>query len=68
MIWAIYILPIEKALPVTLAQLLTQGGNYQVLVVDGGSFDGRCEVVKAEPRITLLNAPQGTCVSNERWG
>ena len=49
----------EKAHPVTLAQLLTQGGNYQVLVVDGGSFDGTCEVVKAEPRITLLNAPKG---------
>jgi len=37
----------ETALPATLQHLLSQAGDYEVIVVDGGSVDRTCEVVKA---------------------
>jgi len=53
----------EKALPNTLGQLLRQPGNYEVIIVDGGSRDRTCEVVglvaRADPRVCLLTAPKG---------
>jgi rSAM/selenodomain-associated transferase 2 len=49
----------EQALPGTLRSLLVQPGDYEVIVVDGGSEDRTCEIVRAEPRIRLLNAPKG---------
>jgi rSAM/selenodomain-associated transferase 2 len=49
----------EKALPATLARLLQQRGDYEVIVVDGGSSDRTCEIVRAQPAIRLLTAPKG---------
>ena len=36
----------ERALPVTLRHLLDQAGEYEVIVVDGGSSDSTCEMVR----------------------
>jgi len=52
----------EKALPHTLRELFRQSGNYEVLIVDGGSFDRTTEIVQAEPRARLLNALKGRAV------
>jgi len=49
----------EHALPATLRSLFAQPGDYEVLVVDGGSTDRTCETVQAEPRARLLTAPKG---------
>jgi rSAM/selenodomain-associated transferase 2 len=49
----------EKALPETLRCLFAQPGDYEVIVVDGGSRDRTREVVQAEPRARLLTAPKG---------
>ncbi len=49
----------ENALPATLARVLRQPGSYEVIVVDGGSSDRTCEIVRAEPRVRLLTVPKG---------
>jgi len=49
----------EKALPETLCRLLRQRGAYEVIVVDGGSGDRTCEIVRTEPQARLLTAPKG---------
>jgi rSAM/selenodomain-associated transferase 2 len=49
----------EKALPSTLRHLLEQPGDYEVIVVDGGSGDRTCAIAQAEPRVCLLTAPKG---------
>ena len=49
----------EKALPATLERVFHQRGSYEVIVVDGGSSDRTCEIVRAEPRVRLLTAPKG---------
>jgi rSAM/selenodomain-associated transferase 2 len=49
----------ERALPETLQSLLAQPGEYEVLVVDGGSTDRSREIVRAEPRARLLTATKG---------
>ncbi|MEX5215132.1 MAG: TIGR04283 family arsenosugar biosynthesis glycosyltransferase [Nitrospiraceae bacterium] len=49
----------ERALPATLLSLFGQDGDYEVLVVDGGSTDRTCELVRAEPRVRLLTAAKG---------
>ena len=48
-----------KALPLTLKHLLRQPGEYEVIVVDGGSTDHTCEIVRAESRIRLRTAAKG---------
>ena len=58
----------EKALPNTLNELLCQSGDYEVLVVDGGSNDRTREIVSKLPlspqsstlsRVRLLSSPKG---------
>ena len=49
----------ERALPSTLRQLLRQSGDYEVIVVDGGSADRTCDIVQAEARVRLLITSKG---------
>ena len=53
----------EKALPSTLRHLLEQPGDYEVIVVDGGSADRTCEVARrvaeTDLRVRLLKASKG---------
>jgi rSAM/selenodomain-associated transferase 2 len=49
----------EAALPATLRALHKQSGDYEVLVVDGGSTDRTCEIARAQPKVRLLIAPKG---------
>lgn len=49
----------EKALPATLRNVLNQRGDYEVIVVDGGSEDRTCEIARAASRVQLLTAPKG---------
>lgn len=49
----------EKALPATLANVRSQPGQYQVIVVDGGSTDATSGYLRQHAAITLLTAPKG---------
>jgi rSAM/selenodomain-associated transferase 2 len=49
----------EKALPETLHHLSRQPGDFEVIVVDGGSIDHTGEIVRGEPRVRFLTAPKG---------
>ena len=49
----------EKALPLTLAHVMVQPGDYDVVVVDGGSTDRTCDIANKERRLRLLHAPKG---------
>ena len=49
----------EQALPKTLACVFAQKGEYEVLVVDGGSMDLTRDIVRHNSRARLLSAPKG---------
>lgn len=49
----------ERALPGTLDRLLQQPGDYEVLVVDGGSIDRTRDIVVDGYGLRLIDAPKG---------
>jgi rSAM/selenodomain-associated transferase 2 len=49
----------EKALPATLAGALAQPGDFELIVVDGGSTDATRTIAAADPRVRLVLAPRG---------
>ena len=49
----------ERALPLTLLSVFQQKGNYQIIVVDGGSTDQTHNIVRAHSQIIWLTAPKG---------
>lgn len=48
-----------KALPATLDYLAAQGGDREVIVVDGGSSDATCDIARARPGVQLCSALKG---------
>ncbi len=49
----------EKVLPRNLGALLEQPGDYEVIVVDGGSTDRTAEIAATRPQVHWLTAPKG---------
>lgn len=49
----------EKVLPVTLRALFQQPGDYDVIMVDGGSTDRTPEIAGSFPAVRVLAAPKG---------
>lgn len=49
----------EQALPATLRNVFQQPGDYDVIIVDGGSTDRTLAIAAAESRSRLLHAPKG---------
>ena len=49
----------ERALPDTLARVLQQPGQYQIIVVDGGSTDRTHDVISNHPHIQVLTTAKG---------
>ncbi|WP_455246240.1 TIGR04283 family arsenosugar biosynthesis glycosyltransferase [Petrachloros mirabilis] len=49
----------EKALPVTLRALFAEHGEYEVIVVDGGSTDRTTDVARSFSSVRLLAATKG---------
>lgn len=48
-----------KVLPSTLAALFAQTGEFEVILVDGGSSDRTCEIARRFPAIRVLAASKG---------
>lgn len=49
----------SRALPATLKNVLSQVGDYEIIVVDGGSSDTSCEIVRHYQQIKILTAARG---------
>lgn len=49
----------EKALPGTLTNVAQQGGEFEVIVVDGGSRDRTCAIALTTPGVRLLTVGRG---------
>ena len=49
----------ERALPETLEQLLSQPGDYEVIVVDGGSTDCTRRIAASHRNVQIVQAPKG---------
>ena len=49
----------EHALPDTLARLFSQAGDYEVILVDGGSTDGTRAIAECHGDVQIVRAPKG---------
>jgi len=49
----------ERALPETLERLFSQPGDYEVILVDGGSTDATRRIARSHPGVQLLDALKG---------
>jgi rSAM/selenodomain-associated transferase 2 len=49
----------ERALPATLRNVFEQPGDYEVIIVDGGSSDRTLAVAAADHRVRLLHGSKG---------
>ena len=49
----------ERALPETLQRLFAQPGDFEVILVDGGSSDATRRIGLNHPDVQLLDAPKG---------
>jgi rSAM/selenodomain-associated transferase 2 len=49
----------ERALPRTLARVFEQAGEFEVIVVDGGSADATCALAERWPGVRLVRTPRG---------
>ncbi|MEQ1656213.1 MAG: TIGR04283 family arsenosugar biosynthesis glycosyltransferase [Nitrospira sp.] len=52
----------EKALPATLRALLTQHGDFETIVVDGGSRDRTIEIARQSSAVQVMTASKGRAV------
>lgn len=52
----------EQALPATLRALVAQQGNYEVIVVDGGSCDRTVGVARSFPAVQIITVSKGRAV------
>ncbi len=49
----------ERALSDTLARLFSQSGDYEVILVDGGSTDGTRSIARRHHGVQIVEAPKG---------
>jgi len=49
----------ETALPTTLNNVFSQSAAYEIIVVDGGSDDSTCDIVKKVAEIKLITTSRG---------
>lgn len=51
-----------RALPAALDSVFGQKGDYEIIVVDGGSMDGTRQLAESYPRVTCVSSDTGRAV------